>query len=69
MPRLLENIEKLKYYNKVSKLCYRILKSCTVRENAELEVPARVFSSNKNMFIEINTSFPFFEKTKQFNLR
>ena len=70
MPRLLENIEKLKYYNKVSKLCYRILKSCTVRENAELEVPARVFSSNKNMFIEINTSFPFFEKdeTVQFAL-
>lgn len=57
-------IEKLQYYNQLSRLCYRILKSCQVKENLEMEMPARVFVSSKNMFIEINTSNPFFVNEK-----
>ena len=55
---------KIQYTDKLGRLCHRILKNCVVRENTTLDSPARVFSSNKNMFIEINTNDAFFKNEK-----
>jgi predicted metal-dependent peptidase len=57
-------IDKIQYTDKLGRLCHRILKNCVVRENTTLDSPARVFSSNKNMFIEINTNDAFFKNEK-----
>ena len=54
-------LNKLKFGNIFQKLCYRILTNCIIRNNIDLDQPARVSMTRKSIFIEINLNHEFYQ--------